>query len=135
MAEKSSYKTANRAKILKYIQDNRDRAVTVSDIDSYLKDENSGVNITTIYRYLDKLTKEGKIIKYVAEKGGMTNFQYVENGHKCDEHLHLKCKECGGVIHLECSFMNEISKHINEHHNFSLQCKNSVIYGICKKCK
>ena len=62
-------------------------------------------------------------------------YQYVEMGHHCEEHLHLKCVSCGCIIHLECAFMQEISEHILEDHGFKLQCKNSIIYGLCRECR
>ena len=114
------------------------KATTVSvsgvsvDVDEYLKKHDSEVNITTIYRYLDKLAKDGTVIKYVAEKGCQAAYQYVEPGRGCEQHLHLKC---GKIIHLECHFMEEISHHIEESHGFTLQCKNSILYGVCKECK
>ena len=74
-------------------------------------------------------------MKYVAEKGSQATYQYVEHGHKCDSHLHLKCVRCGRIIHLECGFMDEISEHIYKDHGFELQCKNSILYGICKECR
>lgn len=135
MSEKTGYITSNRTKILNYMKENKDCTFTVADIDNYLKEHDCEVNVTTIYRYLDKLVNEGAAKKYVAPKGGMATYQYVESGHNCDDHLHLKCQNCGKVIHLECEFMKEISKHINEHHGFSLQCKDSVIYGTCSQCK
>lgn len=131
----NSYATASRKKILGFLEENRDRTVTAADIDAYLKEQNSEVNMTTIYRYLDKLTKDGKIIKYVAEKGSQAAYQYVEQGHHCDEHLHLKCVCCGRIIHLECDFMHEISEHIQKDHGFELQCRNSILYGVCKDCR
>ena len=112
----------------------RDR-VTAADVDEYLKKHDSEVNITTIYRYLDKLAKDGTVIKYVAEKGCQAAYQYVEPGRGCEQHLHLKCVKCGKIIHLECHFMEEISHHIEESHGFTLQCKNSILYGVCKECK
>lgn len=133
--EKIGYKTTNRTKILEYMKANKDKTVTVADIDNYLLDNACRVNKTTIYRYLDKLVSEGKAIKYVDKKGSMATFQYVEAAHKCDEHLHLKCNQCGSVIHLECDFMKDIAEHIDNHHGFKLQCQNSVIYGTCKKCR
>lgn len=131
----NSYATTSRKNMQSFLEKNRDRTVTVSDIDAYLRENNCEVNITTIYRYLDKLTKEGKVIKYVAEKGSQATYQYVEQGHQCDSHLHLKCVRCGRIIHLECGFMDEISKHIFKDHGFELQCKNSILYGICKSCR
>lgn len=131
----NSYATVSRRKILGFLEENHDRTVTAADIDAYLREQNSEVNITTIYRYLDKLTREGSVIKYVAEKGSQAAYQYVEQGHRCDEHLHLKCVRCGRIIHLECAFMHEISEHIQKDHGFKLQCRNSILYGVCRSCQ
>lgn len=131
----NSYTTASRTKILEYLKQNCDRTVNVNDISNYLRENQSEVNITTIYRYVDKLAKEGTVMKYVAEKGNQAVYQYVETGHHCEEHLHLKCVNCGCIIHLECAFMKEIAEHIKKDHGFELQCKNSIIYGLCKECR
>ena len=126
----SSYATASRRKILEYLKNSNDHTVTAADVDEYLKKHDSEVNITTIYRYLDKLAGEQRIMKYVADKGERAVFQYVDEGRHCREHLHLKCVQCGRIYHLE-----EISHHIEESHGFTLQCKNSILYGVCKECK
>ena len=76
----SSYATASRRKILEYLKNSNDHTVTAADVDEYLKKHDSEVNITTIYRYLDKLAKDGTVIKYVAEKGCQAAYQYVEPG-------------------------------------------------------
>lgn len=131
----TGYATASRKKILEYLKENHNRTLTASDIDTYLKDCGNEVNITTIYRYLDKLEKEGTVMKYVAEKGSQATYQYVEAGHDCDGHLHLQCVKCGQVIHLECHFMHEILEHVEKEHGFVMQCKNSIIYGMCNTCK
>ncbi len=131
----SGYATANRKKILDFLKENHNRTLTVADIDAYLKSCNSEVNITTIYRYLDKLEKEGTVMKYVAEKGSQATYQYVEHGHNCEDHLHLQCVKCGQVIHLECHFMHEILEHVEKEHGFMMQCKNSIIYGMCNTCR
>lgn len=130
----NSYATASRKRILEFLKKSDERAVTAADVAAYLNEQNSGVNITTIYRYLDKLAKDGTLMKYVAEKGGQSAYQYVEPGRRCGEHLHLKCVKCGRIIHLDCHFMKEISDHIAENHDFSLQCQNSVLYGTCREC-
>ena len=113
----------------------RFETVTAADIDQYLKRNGDAVNITTIYRYLDKLATDGTVMKYVAEAGGKAVYQYVELGQHCEEHLHLKCVKCGCIIHLDCGFMDEIAEHIQKDHGFQLQCKNSILYGICKDCR
>lgn len=130
----SGYTTASRRRILEFLKNNSNGTVTAADIHAYLKAHDNEVNITTIYRYLDKLAKEGTVIRYVAEKGAKAVYQYVELGHRCEEHLHLKCVKCGCIIHLECDFMDEISEHIRNEHGFELQCKNSILYGVCQQC-
>ena len=118
----SGYATISRKKILEFLKKNSDRTVAVADIDHYLKAQDCEVNITTIYRYLDKLAKDGTVIKYVAEKGNQAVY-------------HLQCVKCGKIIHLECEFMDEISEHILKDHGFKLQCKNSILYGMCSACQ
>ena len=120
----SGYATNSRRKILDFLKSNSDRTVTAADIDQYLKRNGDAVNITTIYRYLDKLATDGTVMKYVAEAGGKAVYQYVELGQHCEEHLHL-----------DCGFMDEIAEHIQKDHGFQLQCKNSILYGICKDCR
>ena len=75
----SGYATNSRRKILDFLKSNSDRTVTVADIDQYLKRNGDAVNITTIYRYLDKLATDGTVMKYVAEAGGKAVYQYVSN--------------------------------------------------------
>ena len=131
------YSTISHTKIMKYLADNNDKLVTVADIDRYLVSEGIEVNSSTIYRFLNKLSTSGEVMKYVARKGEMSSFQYIGGGvkHNCKEHLHLYCVKCGRIIHLDCGFMNEIKGHIMEHHGFELQCESSVLYGVCSECR
>ena len=102
----SGYATASRRKILEFLKEQKDRTVTAADIDAYLKESGSDVNITTIYRYLDKLEQDGTVIKYVAEKGHQAAYQYVEQEQHCEGHLHLKCVKCGCILHLNLSLIH-----------------------------
>lgn len=134
MERKHEYQTKSRQMILNYLIMNKDRAVHVSDIISYMEKEKCTVNKTTVYRYLDKLAAEKMLMKYVADKGEKAGYQYVEQNSKCQEHLHLQCMSCGRVIHLDCDFMGEISNHILSEHGFKLCCKDSILYGLCDAC-
>ena len=87
-----------------------------------------------MYRYLDKLAGEQRIMKYVADKGERAVFQYVDEGRHCREHLHLKCVQCGRIYHLDCHFMDEVRAHLMAEHGFTLQCEGSVLYGLCRHC-
>ena len=131
---RSGYNTAARNRILECLRDNKDRTLNANDILKVLSDAGNDVNITTVYRYLDKLTEDGQVMKYVAENGTRAVFQYVGEEHHCEDHLHLQCTRCGAIIHLDCSFMDEISEHVLLVHGFRIQCRNSIIYGLCQNC-
>ncbi|MFQ9891940.1 MAG: Fur family transcriptional regulator [Emergencia sp.] len=131
----TEYRTTGRRKMLDYLMENRNSTVSAGDIGRHMKAQGCPVNITTIYRYLDKLEKDGNVIRYVSEKGENAVYQYVTADRDCEEHLHLKCTLCGNISHLDCGFMSEIVDHMERDHGFTLQCKNSVIYGMCSNCR
>ena len=130
----NGYNTAARSRILGFLKDNKDRTVNANDILNWLNNQGNDVNITTIYRYLDKLTESGEVMKYIAENGTRAVFQYVGEKQHCEEHLHLQCVRCGAILHLDCGFMDEISEHVMNEHGFRIQCRNSIIYGECSRC-
>ena len=130
----NGYNTAARSRILGFLKENKDRTVNANDILNWLNDQGNDVNITTIYRYLEKLTESGEVMKYIAENGTRAVFQYVGEKQHCEEHLHLQCVRCGAILHLDCDFMDEISEHVMKEHGFRIQCRNSIIYGECSRC-
>ena len=130
----NGYNTVARSRILGFLKENKDRTVNANDILNWLNNQGNDVNITTIYRYLDKLTESGEVMKYIAENGTRAVFQYVGEKQHCEEHLHLQCVRCGAILHLDCDFMDEISEHVMNEHGFRIQCRNSIIYGECSRC-
>ncbi|MCC8140456.1 MAG: transcriptional repressor [Lachnospiraceae bacterium] len=134
MAGGTSYATVSRRKILEILKENRDRTLTVSEIGELLKKQGAPVNITTIYRYLDRLEEDGTVLRYPSEQNGKALYQYAGQDRHCRDHLHMKCVKCGRIYHLDCDFMEEIAEHIQKDHGFSLQCRNSILYGVCRNC-
>lgn len=131
----SGYRTESHRAISAYLERCRDTAVSVKDIYRYMGQKGRGVNISTIYRYLGRLEKEGRVTRYISENGRGSLYQYINGESPCDGHIHLKCVKCGRIIRLDCYFMSYIAEQISAYHGFDIQCKNSVIYGVCKECK
>lgn len=115
--------------------DNRNRTVTIQDILLYLHQSQVEVNITTIYRYLEKLEADGLVLKTVNGKREQASFQYVGDNRECHNHLHMKCNVCGLVFHLDCDFMAQIREHIMEEHGFDICCEDSYLTGVCAGCR
>ena len=83
MARSDGYNTKTRQLILDYLINNRQHAVSASNILEHLEEQGASPNPTTVYRYLDKLAGEQRIMKYVADKGEKAVFQYVDEGRHC----------------------------------------------------
>ncbi len=131
-----SYSTKKRSMILEYLKEHSDNDVSVKEIEESLnKHSGECINVSTIYRYLDKLAIEGMVLKHTSENGKQSTFQYVQENAQCHNHLHMKCSKCGRIYHIDCGFMDELKEHIYRHHHFTIECKTSMLYGICEHCK
>lgn len=133
MPRNESYNTKAKLEILAYLN-KCSNTVSVADILKHLKENGILVNQTTVYRCLDKLCSDHTIIKYVSSKGKKAVYQLSEKSGQCAEHLHLKCIYCGKIIHLDCSCMDNFKSHLQNCHDFMLQCEGAMLYGICTNC-
>ena len=62
--EGKEYHTKQREVILEFLQNSGSRHVSVEEVLEHLKAEGQKVGRTTIYRYMEKLTREGTLRKY-----------------------------------------------------------------------
>ena len=129
-----NYNTKARKMIFEFLQSNSETTVSALDIINHLSESGITVNQTTVYRYLNKLTNEKKVIKISGEEGQKSLFQLKQSEKFCDEHIHTQCISCGKLIHLDCDFMDELKHHLLEGHGFKLKCKGSILYGLCSEC-
>ena len=129
------YQTKAKQSILNFFWAHSNQTATVSELCQYLERENIQTNKSTIYRCLDRLIEQEQIIKYSSDDGKKAIYQYIGSDQNCQHHLHLKCTNCGKIIHLDCQFMEEIKNHILTSHQFYIQCDSTIIYGQCKTCK
>ena len=129
------YHTKTKDLILAYIQANKDRRFRAAEIFYYLKGMGKEVNLTTIYRNLDKLEENRVLMKYKTAGDESATYQYVEPHGNCHEHLHLQCRKCGKIIHLEGQMMKEIEDYLTVNHEFHLESTGSVLVGQWGDCK
>lgn len=129
---KREYSTKQRTVILNFLRQ-ASTHTTAKDILLHLKSQNIKVSSATVYRTLEKLEKEGAVRKMSMGDGLGACYQYTESA-SCHGHFHLKCIECGELIHLSCQFLDEMEKHIFDEHSFTISSGKTVIYGKCAKC-
>ena len=132
---RSTYNTAGKKALVGFLAQREAKQFTVEDLSSALKEENIQIGKSSLYRLLEKLYAEGVVRKFKHEESASSVFQYVGDDAECAHHLHLKCSECGKLVHLHCDMSAELVEHIFHDHGFSVDRKRSVLYGICRDCE
>ena len=132
-----TYKTAGRQRLLSFLQSNPDRQFGVDELteelDRLQESEGQKQSKSTLYRHLSELCAEGTVRKYRSDTQSAYVYQYVGIG-DCRRHFHLKCEDCGKLIHLECTVSEELLSHISSHHDFCVDSGRSILYGLCADC-
>ncbi len=131
---KVEYKTRSRNVIVEYLKENADRRFTAKDIIDAISDEGKNVNRTTIYRNLERLCQEGRLVKYKEADINATCYQYSEEHKACHEHIHAQCSECGKIFHLKNEIFNSARKKMRSEYGIDIDYGKTVIIGICDEC-
>lgn len=131
----NSYNTRQGGLILSLLRSQPGKHFTADDIIAELAEKGMPVGKATVYRHLDKLVKQGVVRKYIAAEGQSACFEFIDGDGACNEHYHLKCSQCGRLIHTECEYLDEVARHILEHHGFVISPEKTVFYGCCDNCR
>ena len=137
MKRPEQYQTRQSEAILVYLMSlDKNAQVTAKEIASHFDGTDVCIGRTTIYRHLDKLVNCGKVKKYTAVDEDSACYQYVGEGHSdCNGHLHLKCDECGVLLHAnsDCQ-LGAIARQVLDGHTFHINTSKTVLYGTCENC-
>lgn len=136
MSDKAPYKTKQMTDILTYLKSVEGRHVNVSDISHYFKENGYTIGTATIYRNLDRMVEQGIVAKYTVDGTTSACFEYLGEHHK-EVNLvcyHCKCECCGKLFHVHCEELTALGHHMTEHHNFQIDYKKTVFYGLCGDC-
>ena len=131
---KTEYSTKQGKAILEYLEHLDGTHTTAKDILQYLISQDIRIGLTTVYRHLDKLVDLGDVKKYTLDETSASCYQYCPEHLEEPAHFHLKCEECGKLIHLQCHQLNGIAQHIMDDHGFSINHTKTVFYGVCADC-
>ena len=134
MERASTYQTRQGGMILEYMASLKSEHVTAIDIARHFEGGKNPIGITTVYRHLEKLSAEGKIRKFFLSGGKSACYQYIFPNRKCKTHFHLKCEQCGELIHLDCGLLEDIAGHVRKKHRFMINHLKTVFYGTCQSC-
>lgn len=127
----STYSTKQREAILNLLTSSGSGHLSADEITQLLREQGINVGKSTVYRYLNMLTKSNVLRRYMVE--GVACYSYIGDP-QCREHYHLFCTRCGELRHVTCGRLDELNAHLCADHNFSLDTTQTVFYGLCEGC-
>ena len=130
---RGEYNTRQKREMLTFLRKHDLESYTVDDLVEGLSAQGEQIGRTTAYRYLESLAEQGEVRRYQNLRG-ITLYQHVAAHEACSEHLHLMCKKCGRLYHVDCSLVRQMFAHISADHGFELDPRESVLVGICGNC-
>ena len=84
---------------------------------------------STAYRLIKKLCDDGQVRRFTRE-GTASSVYQLAGKCCCSEHLHIKCVDCGLLIHLDNAACDALAKTTG----FVIDDEKSMLYGHCANC-
>ena len=122
----SGYATEQRKLLMLFLQCRPDECFSASEIAEALSD--ASVSLSAVYRNLAYLEREGLVTRRVKEGRRESFYQFVASP-SCKNCLHLSCVRCGSVHHMQAASLDALASS-----GFTLDCKKTVLYGVCREC-
>ena len=129
------YRTKCRDYIMEYLRANPENRFRASDLYKAMCADGHHINLTTVYRNLERLSAHGTLLRFKSSMEGACLYQYSGENHHCESHLHNQCGKCGKMVHLDGPAMTQFSDAIQQQFGFSLQCGGSLLLGYCSECQ
>ena len=124
------YNTGKRERILAFLAERGDGSYTLEQICDALTEDGKGKS--TVYRIVSELVGEGYVRRLSDGRTRHCTYQYVGDEH-CQGHLHLKCKGCGRLVHLDEKVSRDLECALMNKGGFVLE-SGAMLFGTCKEC-
>ena len=133
----AQYATEQKKILMDFLRAHREEAFSVEALIEGMRAEQGAGAIpatSTVYRLITKLVEEGEVRRFV--KGHSRHFVYqIVDGEHCHAHLHLRCTDCGRLLHLDESVSEEILRSVMRESSFAVSEGDTVLLGRCRCCR
>ncbi len=124
------YNTEKRAAIKDFLSKKKETAFSIEEICSEILLDGHGKS--TVYRIISEMVRDGSVRKISDPNSRRVCYQHLDGEH-CSEHLHLKCNECGRLIHLDEETTQALEKKLMSAKHFVLD-DGAMLFGKCESC-
>ena len=134
MRDKTSYRTKQKELLYAFLKAHPEKQYSAKEITALIKEHHADIGESTVYRLIKNLTDEGVLRRFSGKNAKSVVYQFAGQNEHCHEHFHLKCTDCGELIHLDCELLKSFEKHMGAHHGFSIDPVKTIFYGVCASC-
>jgi Fur family ferric uptake transcriptional regulator len=128
LSERGYRMTPQRMMVLSAIEKS-DHHISAEEIYAQVIARYPHLNISTVYRTLELLHWLG-LVTQTDLGGGRVRYHPADKGH----HHHLVCQECGRVIDLDESVLENLKTVIRRDYKFDPDMRHMAFFGHCADC-
>ena len=117
----ATYNTHQKDILLSFLKENKDTPMGIDELSQRLSAVcPDAPGKSTIYRLIGQLVEKGTVKRFV--RGNSRQFLYqLAGSEECHSHLHLKCTECGKLLHMGHSLSEQLLSDILGESDFSVK--------------
>lgn len=123
-------KTKHRTDILEVL-DSSDKPLSAEEIYLFLKQNDSSISLSTIYRTMDRLIKSKLVIKNTFFNDNKARYEINKSSHN----HYIICLKCNKIIEIDICPFKQIENNIKSKTGFEIENHEFIIYGYCENCK
>ena len=123
-------RTVQRETILEVFLHSK-RHLTVEELHALVKDHDSSIGLTTVYRTM-KLFCDCSLARANHFEEGRVRY---EQQYKTAHHDHMICIQCGETIEFVHPQIEKLQEKVARQFGFRITDHRMEIYGACKKCR
>ena len=104
---------------------------TAGEIADAVRSENPAVDVSTVYRTLDMLTR-ARLATATDIGAGDTVYEWSAGD---EPHHHLICVHCGPVAEVPHNYLSGVETAIEDDFDFTPDLSHFAIFGVCSVCQ
>ncbi len=127
--------TKQKQEFKRFLEMNKDKEMTVSEIAEMLAAAGSDMGIATVYRAVNRLEAEGILVKTVVPSTGKAAYKYASSDESVRSIHRIFCTCCGKATDLTYKFTDKLDKNVSDATGFSVTDHQIMFYGLCPDCR
>ncbi|NPA51893.1 MAG: transcriptional repressor [Aquificae bacterium] len=123
------YRLTKQRKAILDVLENADIPLNAEDIFLLLKKRGFDISLSTIYRNLEMLCKEGVVVKSYVMGEDKARFALP------DKKNYLICEGCGRIVIIDNCPFDKFKEELRSVYGFDITGHSVEVYGLCPDCK